>query len=182
MQETKVKRLVMNSMLIALSIVLTRYLSIRISFYGVEGIRIGFGALPIFLAGFMYDPVDGLIVGALADIIGFFVSPMGIYMPQFTLTSALTGWIPAAMYKYIFKRKLNFLTLMITTGSGQFITDVVMVPYFLHTLFRIPYTVLMPSRIVGYFAMLLVYPLLILEIMKRVPEFKEQIFSKTSTK
>ena len=182
MQNTKVKRLVMDSMLIALSIVLTRYLSIRISLYGVEGVRIGFGALPIFLAGFMYDPIDGLMVGALADVAGFFISPMGIYMPQFTLTSALTGWIPAAMYKYIFRRKLNFLTLAITTGTGQFITSVVMVPYFLHTLFGIPYVVLMSSRTVGYFIMLFIYPLLILEIMKRVPGFGDQKLSKASAK
>ncbi len=173
-RKTAVKRLVMNSMLIALSVVLTRYLSIRIPFFGVEGVRIGVGALPIFLAGFMYDPVDGFVVGALADVAGFLVSPIGAYMPQFTLTSALTGWIPAMVYKYAFKRKLTFVSLMVATGIGQFITDIIMVPYFLNSLFGVPYAVLMPSRFVGFPVMLFVYPFLIIAIMKRVPIFGDQ--------
>ena len=173
-----VKRLVMNSMLIALSVILTRYLSIRISFFGVEGVRIGFGALPIFLAGFMYEPIDGFVVGALADVAGFLISPVGgAYMPQFTLTSALTGWIPAMVYKYAFKRKITFVSLMISTGIGQFITDIIMVPYFLNSLFGVPYAVLMPARFVGFPIMLFAYPAMIIAIMKRVSIFGDQKLS-----
>ena len=175
-----IKRLTINSAFIALSVVLERFLSLRISFFGVEGVRIGIGALPIFLSGFIFEPMDGLIVGALSDLVGYFISPMGIYMPQFTLTSALTGWIPAIVYKYFFRRKLNFLSLFVAIGIGQFITDVVMVPYFIHTLFHVPYAVLMPTRAVGYVIMLFVYPVLTLPVMKRIPAVRQMVLTKKS--
>lgn len=178
-KSVNVKRLTINSAFIALSVILERFLSVRIAFFGVEGVRIGIGALPIFLAGFIFEPLDGLIVGALADLVGYFVSPMGAYMPQFTLTSALTGWIPAVMYKYAFRRKLNFLSLFVAIGTGQFITDMIMVPYFIHTLFKVPYAVLMPPRMIGYPIMLFIYPLLTLPIMKRIPAFNREALQRT---
>ncbi|MDI7250904.1 MAG: ECF transporter S component, partial [Bacillota bacterium] len=55
-----------GAMLIALSVVLTRVASIRIPVGGVEAIRIGFGALPILMAGVWGGPVFGFIVGAVA--------------------------------------------------------------------------------------------------------------------
>ncbi len=166
----KIERITVNAILIALSVVFERFLSVRIPFFGVETLRIGIGALPIFISGFMFEPTDALIVGALADIVGYLISPMGAYMPQFTLTSALTGWIPAVTFKYIFKKQLRFIPLMISIGIGQFVTDILMVPYFIHTLFGVPYAVLMPGRLIGYPIMFFVYPFLALEVMKRIPQ------------
>ncbi len=171
--QKKIERISINAILIALSVVFERFLSVRIPFFGVETLRIGIGALPIFISGFMFEPTDALIVGALADIVGYLISPMGAYMPQFTLTSALTGWIPAITFKHVFKRKLAFVPLMISIGVGQFITDIVMVPYFIHTLFGVPYTVLMPGRLIGYPVMFFIYPFLALEVMKRIPQWKK---------
>nr|HPK87724.1 ECF transporter S component [Atribacterota bacterium] len=44
-------------LLVAMSIVLSRVASVRIAIGGVEGIRIGFGKLPIFLGSFMLGPL-----------------------------------------------------------------------------------------------------------------------------
>ncbi|MBU4228094.1 folate family ECF transporter S component, partial [bacterium] len=78
-------------LLIALSIILTRIASLRIAIGGVEGIRIGLGGLPIILGGVLFGPLSGGLIGAISDVIGYFINPMGAYMPHFTLTSALTG-------------------------------------------------------------------------------------------
>ena len=87
-------RIITNiGLLIALSIILTRIASIRIAIGGIEGVRIGFGGLPIILGGIMFGPLAGGIVGGVSDILGYIVNPIGAYMPHFTLSSALTGII-----------------------------------------------------------------------------------------
>ena len=100
------KRLARLSFLIALSIILTRFLSLRIAIGGVGGIRIGFGVLPIILAGIGFGPLAGGIVGAISDIVGYFINPIGTYMLHFTLTSFLTGFIPGFLI-YISKGNKN---------------------------------------------------------------------------
>lgn len=143
------KKLVYISILTTLAIILTRVFSIRIPFMGVEGIRIGFGALPIIFAGVALGPVAGGLVGAISDLLGFFINPMGAYMPHFTLTSMLTGLLPGVMICYLFRGKINFKTLIVTVGITQIITAIIMVPYFMNSLFGIPFTVSLPPRIIS---------------------------------
>jgi len=40
----------------------------------------------------------------LSDLLGYFINPMGAYIPHFTLTSALAGMIPATILILIRKR------------------------------------------------------------------------------
>src|SRR5690554_2576115 len=102
------RTLVYLAFLIALNIVLSRILSMRISIGGVEGIRIGLGGLPIILAGIGLGPWHGGTVGAAADIIGYMINPMGGYAPHFTLSAFLTGFIPGAVTRYVFKNQNRF--------------------------------------------------------------------------
>ncbi len=84
------RNLVIASLLIALSVVFARVFSIRIS----EGLRISFAQTPIIISGLLLGPVWGLAVGALADLTGFVLFPMGAYLPGFTVISALVGFVP----------------------------------------------------------------------------------------
>jgi len=86
-------------------------------------------------------------LGGISDLLGFFINPMGAYMPHFTLTSMLTGLIPGLMICYLFKGKKTFTTLLITIGLTQLITAIIMVPYFMNSLFGVPFTVSLPPRI-----------------------------------
>lgn len=88
-KERSLKRMINAAFLIAISIVLTRMLSITTPFF-----RIGFGSVPIMIAGIVLGPKYGFAVGAIADLVGFMMNPMGSFMPGFTLTSAMTGAIP----------------------------------------------------------------------------------------
>ena len=60
------KVFVFSAVLIAMSIVFTRFFSINIG----TSIRIGFGRFPIMLASIYYGPIFGLFVGAIADFLG----------------------------------------------------------------------------------------------------------------
>jgi len=154
-------------LLIALSIILTRIASLRIAIGGVEGIRIGFGGLPIILGGIIFGPLAGGIIGAFSDLLGYFINPIGVYMPHFTLTSALTGIIPALVLKLSQKNETNVLELGIAIAVGQTITSLVLVPYFLHLLFGLPWKILMPPRIIGVPIHIFIYAYTINIILKR---------------
>ena len=154
-------------LLIALSIILTRLAGLRIAIGGVEGIRIGFGGLPIILGGIIFGPLAGGIIGAFSDLLGYFINPIGAYMPHFTLTSALTGIIPATILLFMKKDEPNILELGVAIVTGQAITSVILVPYFLHTLFGLPWGVLIPPRIVSGPINVFIYTCAINIILKR---------------
>ena len=164
-------------LLIALSIILTRIASLRIAIGGVEGIRIGFGGLPIILGGILFGPLSGGLVGAISDLVGYFINPIGAYMPHFTLTSALTGIIPALVLKLNQKNESSTLELGIAIAVGQIIISLVLVPYFLHILFGLPWKVLMLPRIVAGPINIFIYTYTISIILKRgylsmLPKFR----------
>ncbi|MGQ9622327.1 MAG: folate family ECF transporter S component [Candidatus Caldatribacteriaceae bacterium] len=143
----KSQKIALAGMLIAMSVVLTRFASIRLTVGSVEGVRIGFGTFPIILGGLIFGPLWGGIVGALADVIGFSLSPVGPYFPHFTLTSALYGVIPGILALLPFQKRtaqLLWSVLLPQVGIGCLLT-----PYFLHTLFDMPWKILLIPRLVS---------------------------------
>lgn len=80
------KKLVTSSVLIAMAVVLTRWLGIN-----VLTLKIGFGFVPIIIAAMTLGPVYSAIIYALADVIGAILFPAGAFNPVFTLNAALAG-------------------------------------------------------------------------------------------
>ena len=153
--------------LIALSIILTRIASLRLAIGGVEGIRIGLGRLPIILGGIIFGPLAGGLIGAFSDLLGYFINPIGAYMPHFTLTSALTGIIPAIILILMRKGEPNIFNLGIAITAGQVITSIILIPYFLNILFGLPWKVLMLPRIISEPIQVFIYTYIINIILKR---------------
>jgi len=153
--------------LIALSIILTRIASLRIAIGGVEGIRIGLGKLPIILGGIIFGPLAGGLIGTFSDLLGYFINPIGVYMPHFTLTSALTGVIPVTILILMRKEEPNVFDLGIAITAGQVITSIILIPYFLNILFGIPWKVLMPPRIISEPIQVFIYTYTINIVLKR---------------
>ena len=152
---------------IALSILLTRMASLRVAIGGVEGIRIGLGRLPIILGGIIFGPLAGGLIGAFSDLLGYFINPIGAYMPHFTLTSALTGVIPATILILMRKDEPNVFDLGLAITMGQLVTSIMLIPYFLHILFGLPWKVLLPPRILAEPIQIFIYTYTINMILKR---------------
>ncbi|MFW6007104.1 MAG: folate family ECF transporter S component [Bacillota bacterium] len=167
MTDNSTKKLVYMAFLTSLSIVLTRIFSIRIPLFGVEGVRIGFGGLPIIFTGIIFGPVAGGIVGAISDLVGYFINPMGAYMPHFTITAFLTGFIPAVLFHYIFNGKYNFWILLTSIAAGQTITSILLVPFFIHILFGAPFIPLLIPRLISGPIHMVLYAYLIKVIASR---------------
>jgi ECF transporter S component (folate family) len=74
-------------MLIALEIILSRFLSIN-----TESIRIGFGFVPMALCGMLFGPIWAAAAYAVADILGAVLFSYGFF-PGITLSAFLTGLV-----------------------------------------------------------------------------------------
>ncbi|ABR50783.1 conserved hypothetical protein [Alkaliphilus metalliredigens QYMF] len=135
MKKLDTKIIIISGFLISLNIVLSRIVAI-------PGI-IKFGGFLIIFGGLVFGPVVGGIIGTIGDIVSHIVRPTGLFMPHFVLTSALTGIIPAIVVRSlkIDLAKLSSWKIIVSIFVGQMITTVVMVPYFLNTLFNIPLAV-----------------------------------------
>jgi ECF transporter S component (folate family) len=164
------------ALLIALGVVLTRIASVRVPIMGIEGIRVGLGGFPIIFAGFLFGPLAGGIVGALTDFIGFLISPMGGYLPHFTLTAALTGILPALVFGLFKNReKPTLLSLLLSIFIGQGITSLLLVPYFLHTLFGLPYKLILYPRYFTFAMELPIYTILAHTLFHRLDTFFKRL-------
>lgn len=168
MNKLSVKKMTYYSILIALNVVLTRFGSIRVGGGGVEIVRIGFGGFPIIFAGIILGPTAGAIVGGVGDIVGFLISPIGPYMPHFTIAAILTGVIPGLIVKIFRRPKFSFWKLVVAIGIGQIITSILLVPIFLERLFSTPLLVTIPGRIQSQIIQIPLYAFLTKTIEKRL--------------
>lgn len=122
-KESSTRKITYMAMFVALSVIIN---TMRFG-------SISFGGFPIIYSGLVLGPVNGFIVGAVADVLGFIVRPSsGGYHVVFTLTSALTGLIPILVVKLFKVKYPNFKFYQVLLGIfvGQMITSVIMSPYF----------------------------------------------------
>lgn len=166
MRQNATKYLVYLAVFICLNIILTRVAGIRIAIAGIEAVRFGLGAFPVIISGIVLGPNAGAIVGAVGDVIGYQLNPMGAYMPCFTLTAALTGFLPALLLR-IFKLEISFWSLTIVIALSQLLSSLLLVPYFLNVLFGMPYAATIPARVISYLITVPVYAYLAITIFKR---------------
>lgn len=86
MPKMNTRQLVIISLMIALEVLLTRFLSIQ-----MPTIRISYGFLPLAVTGMMFGPVYAGLAAVIGDLIGITLVPAGPFFPGFTLTALLTG-------------------------------------------------------------------------------------------
>ena len=89
--------LIVAALLVAMSIVLGKFGAINIG----NSIRIGFGGLPIQMAGMFFGPFVGAAVGLVSDIIGCILRGYAIN-PIITLGYTCIGFVSGAAYHYLF--------------------------------------------------------------------------------
>ena len=96
------RNLVMMAALIAMQIVLARFLSIQVS----DTLRISFESIPVILAGMWLGPVPGAVVAVLADFLGTIIHGYGAWFPPLALGPMMVGILSGVSTKYIFRSPL----------------------------------------------------------------------------
>ena len=102
----RIRRLVVLAMLIAMEIVLSRVLPP----VSTPILKISFAFIPVATAAILYGPLWAGCVGALADLIGALLLPIGTYFPGLTLTALLIGMIYGL---FLYKRRFTVINAML---------------------------------------------------------------------
>lgn len=140
------KTLTQLALLIALQVILTRFLSIQTPI-----VRIGFGFLPLAVMGIMYGPKIAFVGGIISDILGFFMFPTGTYFPGFTLTTGLTALIFGI---FLYNKTYSIKHVIIASVVVCLGLNLCLDTYWLSILLGKGYLALLPTRIVKSLVMI----------------------------
>ncbi|MBR1457611.1 MAG: folate family ECF transporter S component [Oscillospiraceae bacterium] len=137
MQKIKTKTLTTLGLLIALEIVLNRFLSIN-----AWNIKIGFSFVPVVVAAILYGPLAAGVVGALSDFLGAILFPIGAYFPGFTLTAFLTGCV----FGLFLHQKQSVPNTLFAVLINQLVLSLLLNSYWISVLYGSPYGPLLVTR------------------------------------
>ncbi len=116
------RNLVMMAILVAIQIILARYLSIQ-----SEMFRISFETIPLALAGIWLGPASGAIVALVADILGTVLSGIGLYFPPLSLgpvTFAVLCGLGAKLFRR-YQRTWEYVLMPVTVTLAGIINSFV---------------------------------------------------------
>jgi len=165
--KVRTKRVALAGVFIALSIIFTRFLSRTFPIAGMPALRLSFGDLPLIISGITLGPVYGAFTGVLADLLGYPLNPLGAYFPGFTLSAALSGFLPGLMAK-AFNKKWTWVSLALTILITQTITSLILNTLWLSIMGGQALVVLLPPRIIAALILMPVYVVIIKLFLKHV--------------
>ena len=152
--------------LVAVAIVLSRFLSIN-----TWNLKIGFTFIPIFLAGYLYGPAKGALVGGIADLLGAILFPIGAYFPGFTLTCALQG----VTYGVFLRKKQTPARILTAVGIVQLILGLIVNTFWISVISGSPFKALLVTRLVQCLIMIPVEFVIIGAMSKLLAKHKSSI-------
>ncbi len=139
------RNLVTAAMLLALAVILGFY---RIQL--TEYVRIGFDNVAKELAGMLFGPGVGCIMGALSDILAYIVKPTGAYFPGFTVSAAVAGIIYGTV---LYKKPLSIQRVILANVLVTLIVNLGLNTYWLTMMYGNSFAALLPARIIKQFIM-----------------------------
>lgn len=95
-----------------------------------------FTGFPVILAGLALGPWGGALVGGVSDLLGYALHGSGPYHPGFTLTQALTGFLPPLL---LGRRRPTLIRLLVILALTQGLTKGFLVPALLSHAFGVPF-------------------------------------------
>jgi len=161
------KDLVIMAVLIAVEIVLSRFLSIS-----AWNTKIGFAFVPVVIAAVLLGPVYAGIVGAIADLLGAVLFPIGAYFPGFTLTAFLTGLV----YGLFLHREQTVPRVIGAVAINQGILSLFLNTFWISVLYGSPFKPLLITRLPQTGILTVVQIVVIIVIAKVIPRIKKEVF------
>lgn len=139
MSKISTKKLITLGVLVAMDVVLTRFLSIN-----AWNTRIGFGFVPMVVAAIMYGPVSGGVVAAVADVVGALMFPTGPFFPGFTFTALITG----VTFGLFLHKKQSLWRIVAAVAVTQFVYSLFLNTYWICLVYGAHFKPLLATRVV----------------------------------
>ena len=133
--KNSVRTLTMLALLVAMSIVFSRVLSISTGF-----VRFNLGSLPVLLAALLFGPGAGFAVGAVADMIGGVLAGYAIN-PLITLGAGAIGLVAGLAWRKLPGLRTG-LRLQISVLLGHFVGSMVITSLALRIFYGYPWATL----------------------------------------
>lgn len=137
MSKFKLRELTLLALLVAIEIILSRFLSIN-----AWNLKIGFNFIPIVIAAILFGPVAGGVVAAMGDFIGAVLFPIGAYFPGFTFTAFLMGLV-FGLFLHRGQEMKNILAAVII---NQLLLGLGLNSFWISLLYGSPYLPLLMTR------------------------------------
>lgn len=117
------KKIVTLGMLFSL-LLLSKFISLP---SGFANLNISFGYIFMAIIGYIYGPFIGFIIGALSDIIGYFINQSAyVFNLGYTLQAALAGFIYGIIF---YKTRMSFSKVLLSRILVNFLLNVLMGSY-----------------------------------------------------
>ena len=148
------RHLTLAAMLTAMSVVIGIFCKNFLNFY-LGLFRITFENLPIILAGILFGPVTGALVGISSDLISYFMSSQA-FAPNLivTLGAATVGIVSGTVARFIVRQR-SVRQIVISGAAAHILGSMIIKPIGLYSyygilvLWRIPlYMVIAPIEII----------------------------------
>jgi ECF transporter S component (folate family) len=152
-------QLVVMALLIALEIILTRFLSIE-----TPTLRIGFGFLPVAIMAILYGPWWTGAAGIVGDLVGMTLMPKAAFFPGFTFTAFLTGVIFGLI---LFKKPITWTRSFSAALAVNIICSLCLDTLWLSIMYGDSFLVLLPMRLIKVIIMIPVETILIYTVWTR---------------
>lgn len=162
----KTKEFVILAALIAIEIILSRFLSIT-----AWDTKYSLGFIAVMIAAMLYGPLAAGIVGALSDIIGAMLFPVGPYFAGFTLTALLTGLL-FGLFMY---KKPHVVKLVIAVLINQFVLTLLVNTMWISVLYGSPFGPLLTTRVTQSLVMTAVQIAMGLIMMQIMPRIRKEV-------
>ena len=169
MSEKKMNRthkLVLMAMLVAIQVVLSRFLSINL-----WNLKIGFAFVPIALAGMLLGPMGAGLTGMVADIIGATLFPSGAFFPGFTLTAFITAF----GYGFFLHKKQDMPHILAAVLFSEIVGTLLLNTKWIAILYGTAFLPIFVTRIWQAVGMGVVEVVIIKLLAKYVPHLKKSL-------
>ena len=142
-------------LLVAMSIVLTRFASLMLA---GNTIRISLGTIPIYLAGLLFGPLVGGLVGGTADMAGYLFNSFGAaFIPQIFLASVMRGVIPPLVIRAVGNNGNRHVKLLTAIVCAELVSGAGLTTWGLAWMQQLSFFVVLPPRIIALLVQIPIY-------------------------